>query len=858
MAGAACAANAACAALLLVGECCPTLDGVQLECCAVPQQSAIVTPPPAIVEVRAPPPPAISPSPDPPAASPDPPGPPLPPTAPGTALLDSEPLGSSDTAGFSTAEPHQQPPSKIWGSQPKTPLPTNRWWINLVLPDGETVGENVVATLPYLMKAMSDGLHVCLPSKDATPTYVALPFEDTLAFGAHELGRTTAATHTIVSHDALSVSVAWEVGGSPGAQMLTPLVRGMAYATAEYKKMTPTVSFATSPILKVNGKPPDAMGPLMAARFELQLGNGQTWLLYADKVVEVSVEGPSLKFASKYDGTLRAAVATADTSALLDAYATRVPLGGHVQATAHGDRATLTFEFAARGEGELLMMALPHHLDVGHLSGVKRTKMKHSTLKGEMLGVVGDTWLINEPLPTIEWGAPRPIDPSRKDAIIAALALDAEKPMLVPDPYGAGKEMGAVGRLALIADELGEADTATALRKRLAAQLEEWLTGGGADPLVYEPTYGGLCSANGLADKAADFGGGWYNDHHFHYGYFLYAAAAVGRKDPKWLAKWAPSIGHLVRDIANPSCTDELYPQHRFKDWYVGHSWASGIFPSASGRNQESVSEALNAWYGLALYGMALGDASLRDLGRVMLATEMRSGFKYWQIEKQSDTYPSAFAKNGLAAVVWSTKVDKTTWFGSNVEYAYGIQAMPVTPITELWLRPEWLADTQTVWGPAMDTATEQWRGILLMMAAINQPADAWKNANLLTLFDNGNSKTNVLYWIATRPSDPSDRSDAPPAIVAEPPAPPLVITKHPHTDATTEEPPSSSPTDEAPAADSTVSDADSGGFFSNWIANIVGGAVVIGIVAVAGGRWRDMQRAADAAAPTDTPYRAI
>lgn len=124
-----------------------------------------------------------------------------------------------------------------------------------------------------------------------------------------------------------------------------------------------------------------------------------------------------------------------------------------------------------------------------------------------------------------------------------------------------------MGRLALIADELGEADTATALRKRLAAQLEEWLTGGGADPLVYEPTYGGLCSANGLADKAADFGGGWYNDHHFHYGYFLYAAAAVGRKDPKWLAKWAPSIGHLVRDIANPSCTDELYPQHRFKDW---------------------------------------------------------------------------------------------------------------------------------------------------------------------------------------------------------------------------------------------------------------------------------------------------
>ena len=64
------------------------------------------------------------------------------------------------------------------------------------------------------------------------------------------------------------------------------------------------------------------------------------------------------------------------------------------------------------------------------------------------------------------------------------------------------------------------------------------------------------------------------------------------------------------------------FPQPR----YVGHSWASGIFPSGSGRNQESVSEALNAWYGLSLYGLALGDAGLRDLGRLMLATELRSG----------------------------------------------------------------------------------------------------------------------------------------------------------------------------------------------------------------------------------------
>lgn len=507
---------------------------------------------------------------------------------------------------FVRADPHPQQPSAAWGVEVKAPIPTNRWWINLVLADGDAVGENVVSPLPYVIKALADGLHVSLPGKDATPTYVALTFEDTLAFGAQELTHNSAASHSVRSHDELSVTVAWTVGSSlADGSMVTPLVRGMPYASAIYTKMTPQLTFAASPIKSVNGHAPDAAKTVTGARLAIELANGQMWVVYASAPVDVTVEGATVRFAKPYDGVLRAAAVTADTVSLLDAHSSRVPLGGSVQATAHGDRATLSFAFEARGEGELLTMALPHHLEQGRLGGVARTTLSYSTLKGEMVGVLGDTWHVYEALPAVDWSAPRPIAKEHEEAVRAALQEDKDKPMLVPDPYGAGKEMGAVGRLALIADELGEEATAAALRQRLAAKLEEWLSGGGQDPLQYEPTYGGLVSANGLADRAADFGGGWYNDHHFHYGYFLYAAAAVGRKDPAWLHKWAPAISHLIRDIANPSRSDPLYPPHRFKDWYVGHSWASGLFPSASGRNQESVSEALNAWYGLALYGRA-------------------------------------------------------------------------------------------------------------------------------------------------------------------------------------------------------------------------------------------------------------
>jgi len=48
---------------------------------------------------------------------------------------------------------------------------------------------------------------------------------------------------------------------------------------------------------------------------------------------------------------------------------------------------------------------------------------------------------------------------------------------------------------------------------------------------------------------------------------------------------------------------------------YAGHSWACGHARFGDGNNQESSSEAMNAWCGLILWGTATGDTALRDLG---------------------------------------------------------------------------------------------------------------------------------------------------------------------------------------------------------------------------------------------------
>lgn len=96
----------------------------------------------------------------------------------------------------------------------------------------------------------------------------------------------------------------------------------------------------------------------------------------------------------------------------------------------------------------------------------------------------------------------------------------------------------------------------------------------------------------------------FYNDHHFHLGYHIYAAAAVAHFDPQWGRDHFEQVLLLVRDIANPSHDDAFFPTFRNKDWYQGSSWASGIAVSPlNGRNQESSSEAIAAYEGVALFG---------------------------------------------------------------------------------------------------------------------------------------------------------------------------------------------------------------------------------------------------------------
>jgi hypothetical protein len=121
-------------------------------------------------------------------------------------------------------------------------------------------------------------------------------------------------------------------------------------------------------------------------------------------------------------------------------------------------------------------------------------------------------------------------------------------------------------------------------------------------------------------------GNAYYNDHHFQYGYWLAAAAAVVEWDNRyeqerpWIAKQSRTatgagplpmkafVDLLWRDTHNPDPDDPDLPYNRHGNPWEGHSTANGLplTPPGAGRNQESLAEDFQSWLALYSYAQAI------------------------------------------------------------------------------------------------------------------------------------------------------------------------------------------------------------------------------------------------------------
>lgn len=319
--------------------------------------------------------------------------------------------------------------------------------------------------------------------------------------------------------------------------------------------------------------------------------------------------------------------------------------------------------------------------------------------------------------------------------------------ILAEDTYFGGKEMYRSAQLLQLAKQLNEENTALTVQQKLHAELTTWLkqSDGRVKKVFYYDS-----KINGIVGQTASFGSQEFNDHHFHYGYFIYAASILAKYDESFKQQYQPMVDMLVADIANYS-SDEALPLRRNFDPYFGHSWASGSSPFNDGNNQESASEAINAWVATSLWATQTGNQALKVQSDWMLSNEVQSTMAYWLNYDQTKAPYNQNYSHSISPLNWGGKRDYATFFSAEPSAMLGILLIPMNPsmISYSSLGPR----IDTLISEAAMTETSQFSDYILMLDSLRGDGTQLSKAQALTdiMIDNANSRSYMYAWIMSQ-----------------------------------------------------------------------------------------------------------
>lgn len=333
--------------------------------------------------------------------------------------------------------------------------------------------------------------------------------------------------------------------------------------------------------------------------------------------------------------------------------------------------------------------------------------------------------------------------------LISQLKQDiASTTFTASDSYGGGKELYRAANLLQLAEQLHQSDLAHTIEAELAAQLDLWLNPTGyraqADKYFYYDT-----AFRGMVGVDASYGSDQFNDHHFHYGYIIYAAAILSTYDHSFMQSHQSMINLLVRDIASP-VADGTFPKLRVFDSYFGHSWAAGLSEFGDGNNQESSSEAVLAWTAIYQWAGVSKDASLQRLAGWLYARETNSAQQQWL---SPNTASFQGYDHPFASLIWGGKFDYGTWFSSDPAAILAIQLIPLSPAHTYTIQ-----NTKSITTNLATVGSEPtlFRDYLAMYEAGSDPHAAITALQALQSpdFDSANSKTYALAWTYAQASE--------------------------------------------------------------------------------------------------------
>ena len=242
------------------------------------------------------------------------------------------------------------------------------------------------------------------------------------------------------------------------------------------------------------------------------------------------------------------------------------------------------------------------------------------------------------------------------------------------DAYWQGKSLHPLALATLAADQSGNIEYRDKFLEKLRYIFEDWFTYSGKDDdvyLYYDKNWGTMYYR--FSEFGANTG---ICDHHFTYGYFLFAASVLASYDDSFYEQYKEMLDLMARDYASPDREDDMFCRFRSLDLYEGHSWAGGYADNDDGNNQEAGGESLFGWVGMYLWATKSQNKELRDASIFGFTTEMNAVEQYW-FNYDGDNWPKDYP-HGIVGQNYGATIFFGTFFDGNVTSIYGIHWLPV------------------------------------------------------------------------------------------------------------------------------------------------------------------------------------
>ena len=322
--------------------------------------------------------------------------------------------------------------------------------------------------------------------------------------------------------------------------------------------------------------------------------------------------------------------------------------------------------------------------------------------------------------------------------------------------YWQGKGLTRTTQLAAVAEQQGNTDAREQLLTLVKERMQWWFGGTGRSYFHYNKDLGTVVTYPDEFFAAAEM-----NDHHFHYGYWIRAAAEIALRDPAWAAKdkWGGMVDMLVADIATMQRGRTDFPFLRPFDPYSGFSMASGVGLYDFGNGQESTSEAINAWASIILWAEVTGNRELRDLGIYLYTTEIDAVSHYW-FDVHHLVFPPEY-KNVEASWVFGGRYAHKTWWTDEPRQTKGINLLPVTTFsTYLGRDPAYVKRNVDILKPETESYNaigkfppnpppqDVWQDVFAKYLALADPAAALSQWDRYGSVESGDTRTHTLHWM--------------------------------------------------------------------------------------------------------------